>query len=62
MEDDDLARAKRARAALRAELLELKQSLQLLLDALAEPPAAPAQTAVVTSVVSRPMLVRIPPR
>ncbi|MET0283422.1 MAG: hypothetical protein ABW352_03090 [Polyangiales bacterium] len=63
MEDEDHARAlRRARAALRAELHELKQSLEVLLAALDEAPAEPEGTAVVTSVVSRPVHRRIPPR
>jgi hypothetical protein len=65
-ETDDPARerqrAERARAQLRAELVELKQSLARLLDALEQAPVEPAQSAVITAVVSRPTLIRFPTR
>jgi regulator of sirC expression with transglutaminase-like and TPR domain len=62
MEDRDDPARLRPRAALRAELIELKQALQALLDALDAPPSEPEQSAVVTSVVTRRASARIPPR
>jgi hypothetical protein len=51
--DDTSREAQRARAALRAELFELKRQLQELLGALDQGPDEPATSAVVTSVVTR---------